>query len=205
MQKTNGNGSCKTVYDTTAIYFTPAPIVDAGSAVACAGNSGIPLNGVSTIDGVNVGGRWSTSGEGTFSPNDTTLNASYFLDEEDIEHGDDITLYLLSLNNGTCGAVIDSIVLNLRPAPLAIAGNDTLLCKDNAVISLDGDYLVAGGAVWDNTLGTGLISGADSVSATATYTFMQSEYDSNYVDLVLETTLNGICAPSYDTLRVNFY
>ena len=199
---TTDNGTCLPSYDTATVFIKPMPIVDAGSAVACADNNGVQLNGTSTREGNDAGGTWTTNGTGSFTPNDTTLTARYFPSPADMLAGT-VTLYLESRDNGLCSQVIDSVILTINPAPLALAGNDTLLCKDNAFIDLDGTVQNAGGGLW-STLGNGGISIIDEPNANARYTFTSEEFDSNYVDLVLESTLNGICDESYDTLRVNF-
>jgi hypothetical protein len=83
------------------ITFTPAPVVDAGTnASVCANNSAISLNG--SVTGA-TGGTW-TGGTGTYSPNNTTLNATYTPSAAERTAGT-VTLTLTSTGNGNCNAV----------------------------------------------------------------------------------------------------
>ena len=71
---TTGNGNCIAVADQMTINFTPAPVVNAGAAISlCANNAQVSLNG--SVSGA-TGGVWS-GGTGTYSPNNSTLNANY--------------------------------------------------------------------------------------------------------------------------------
>jgi hypothetical protein len=94
---TTGNGNCNAVSDQMTITFTNAPVVDAGpDRTVCANNANVTLNG--SVTGA-TGGQWSTSGTGTFSPNNTTLNATYIPSAADRTAGT-VTLTLTSTGNG---------------------------------------------------------------------------------------------------------
>src|SRR5690606_3963849 len=109
---TTGNGTCNAVSDQKAITFTPAPIVDAGAnGTVCANASSITLNG--SITGA-TGGIWS-GGSGSFSPNNTTLNATYTPSAAEITAGT-VTLTLTSAGNGNCNAVSDQVTYTITPA-----------------------------------------------------------------------------------------
>jgi hypothetical protein len=98
---TTGNGLCNQVSDNITLNFTPAPVVNAGvDASFCANNAAIALNGSVTIAS---GGIWS-GGLGSFTPNNTTLNATYTPTPAEIAAGT-LTLTLTSTgnNNCTCG------------------------------------------------------------------------------------------------------
>ncbi|MCB0783919.1 MAG: hypothetical protein KDC02_06755, partial [Flavobacteriales bacterium] len=93
-----GNGSCLPVNDAMTITFTPAPIVDAGAGGAvCSNSPAIALNG--SVTGA-TGGIWS-GGAGTYSPNNTSLTATYTPTAAEIASGS-VTLTLTSAGNGTC-------------------------------------------------------------------------------------------------------
>src|SRR5690606_34087372 len=71
---TTGNGNCNAVSDNILITFTPSPTANAGAdQTVCANNSTVSLN--DSVTGA-TGGSWS-GGLGTFTPNNTTLNATY--------------------------------------------------------------------------------------------------------------------------------
>jgi hypothetical protein len=98
---TTGNGSCNQVTDNITLNFTPSPVVNAGAAVSlCANNAAVSLNG--SVTGA-TGGVWS-GGAGSFTPNNTTLNATYTPTAGEIAAGT-LTLTLTSTGNGNCNAV----------------------------------------------------------------------------------------------------
>src|SRR5690606_37242726 len=96
-----GNGSCLSASSSRTITFTLAPMVNAGTdASVCANAPAMNLNG--SISGA-TGGIWS-GGAGSFSPNNTTLNAVYTPTAAERAAGS-VTLTLTSAGNGTCNAV----------------------------------------------------------------------------------------------------
>jgi hypothetical protein len=72
------------------------------NASVCANNSAITLNG--SFTGA-AGGTW-TGGTGTYSPNNTTLNATYTPSAAERTAGT-VTLTLTTTGNGNCNAVSD--------------------------------------------------------------------------------------------------
>ncbi|MFB6307381.1 MAG: PKD domain-containing protein, partial [Flavobacteriales bacterium] len=81
------NGSCLPVTDTMKITWIDRPDVTA-SAVEdslCIDTSGFELNG--SISGNANSGYWTTTGSGTFKPDDTSMNVTYMPDSTDIEKG----------------------------------------------------------------------------------------------------------------------
>lgn len=79
---TLNNGLCKSVKDQISVEITPAPTADAGlDQTVCSDTTGVRLNGKITIAS---GALWTTSGDGTFTPDETTLNAVYKPSANDI-------------------------------------------------------------------------------------------------------------------------
>jgi PKD repeat protein len=66
----------------------------------------IALNGV--VSGGTTTGIWSTLGDGTFTPNASTLNATYIPGSTDIANKK-LTLVLTSTNNNVCSASTDTM------------------------------------------------------------------------------------------------
>jgi gliding motility-associated-like protein len=155
------NGPCAAVADTMLINFSPAPVVDAGiNQFICTGTNMASLNG--TVSGGASTGQWTTLGSGTFSANDTILNATYNLSTADTIAGS-VTLILTSTNNASCVAVSDTMLITITTIPVPNAGNDTTVCGNNADIQLNGT--VTGGSgqgVWTSN-GTGTFTPSDSV------------------------------------------
>src|SRR5690606_26382113 len=81
---TTGNNGCTAVSDEVSFTFTPAPTANAGTdLVTCANNASVQLNGAISVAS---GALWS-GGSGTFSPNATTLNATYVPSAAEIADG----------------------------------------------------------------------------------------------------------------------
>jgi gliding motility-associated-like protein len=109
-----GNGNCFASSDTITIYFTPtvyATITSNDST--CASN---PYN--LSVNITTGSGVWSSSGTGTFVPNDTTLNGVYYPSAADDATGN-VSIYFTSTNNGGCLAKRDTINVTLIPSPTA--------------------------------------------------------------------------------------
>src|SRR5690606_7648191 len=116
---TSNNNNCSAVSDNVVLSFTPAPTANAGADVTrCANNASVVLNGSVTVA---TGGVWS-GGAGSFTPNNTTLNATYTPTPAEISAGI-VTLTLTTTGNDNCSAVADSKAINFTPAPTVDAGS----------------------------------------------------------------------------------
>jgi gliding motility-associated-like protein len=196
---TTGNGLCSAVSDSLLITFTPSPIVDAGSSqIICTGTTTVNLNG--TVTGGASTGQWSTSGNGTFSPNDSTLNATYVLGSADTAAGN-VTLYLISTNNGNCLFETDSVSITITPVPSTFAGNDTTVCTNTNAIVLNGQVIGGVGTGYWATSGNGTFS-PDSSALNATYIPGSMDTATGNVTLVLNAT--NACLASSDTVVITF-
>ena len=194
---TTGNDNCNAVTDQIEITITPEPTVDAGSdEVYCANNADIDLNGSVTIAS---GGTWS-GGNGTFTPDANTLNATYTPSVGEISNGS-VTLTLTTTGNGNCVAVTDDVTYTFSPAPTADAGEDQELCANNADVQLDGAVTIASGGTWGGGSGT-FSPNADALDAV--YTPTAAEIASGEITLTLTTTDNGDCNPVNDDVTINF-
>ena len=192
-----GNGDCLPVNDQVTINFTEPPIVNAGAdANICENNAQISLNG--SLSGANFG-LWD-GGLGTFTPNTTSLTATYTPTNDELESGS-VTLTLTSLDNGNCNPVVDEVTFTFTPAPTADAGEDISACSNNPVVQLAGSISVAGGAEWSG--GNGSFSPDNTVLA-ANYTPTAAEIANGSVTLTLTTTSNGNCSPVSDEVLVTF-
>jgi len=192
-----GNGSCIAESDQMTISFTPAPTVDAGvDQTVCGNNSEVSLNGSITVAG---GGIWS-GGTGTFTPNNTTLNAVYSPSASEILAGT-VTLVLTSTGNATCNAVSDQMTISIDPSPIVNAGADQHACENNPSVVLAGSVVNAGGGMWSG--GSGSFS-PNNTTLTATYTPTETEINNGSVELTLTSTANGNCLPESDNMTIYF-
>ncbi|MBP6311110.1 MAG: hypothetical protein KA408_02495, partial [Flavobacteriales bacterium] len=192
-----GNGTCNPVQSSKVITFTPSPIVNAGpDGSACTNNSIISLNG--SVIGA-TGAIWS-GGAGVFTPNNTTLTATYTPTAAERAAGT-VTLTLTSAGNGNCNAVSDAVTYTITPAPTANAGADQSLCSNNAIASLGGSFTVAAGGIWSG--GNGSFS-PSTTNMNATYTPTAVEIANGNVTLTLTTTGNGTCVAVTDQVQINY-
>ncbi|MBK7242089.1 MAG: gliding motility-associated C-terminal domain-containing protein [Flavobacteriales bacterium] len=183
---TTGNNNCVAVADQVLISFTPSPSVDAGIDVSvCRNNAAVSLSG--TV-GVATGGIWS-GGAGSFTPNNTTLNATYTPTPAELALGT-LTLTLTSTGNGNCNAVSDSKVITFTPAPTVDAGANGTVCANNSAITLAGALTGASGVTWSGGTGT---YNPNNTTLNAVYTPSAAERTAGTVTLTLTTTGNGNC------------
>lgn len=194
---TTGNGNCLGDADTIRLTITPAPTVTAGpDQLVCADTSGISLNGMITVSG---GGVWSSNGSGTFSPDTTTMNAVYIPSATDISTGN-VTLTLVSTNNGQCLAVSDAVTMTISPAPTIDAGGDLTACEDVNDVAFLGTVTVATGGLWTSD-GSGSFSNAALLHTV--YSLTPADRLDGQVSLVLTSTGNGMCKAVRDTVLLN--
>src|SRR5690606_4940608 len=185
------------VTDEVVVYFTDAPVVDAGADLAiCANNPAVQLSG----DVINAnGGTWS-GGNGTFSPSANVLSPVYQPTAAEIAAGS-VALTLTSTGHGNCLAVTDQVLVTFTPAPVVDAGADMQICMNNPVVELNGSVTVAEGASWSGGLGTFT---PDANTLNATYVPSAFELQSGSITLTLTTTGNGNCLAVTDQVLVTF-
>lgn len=110
------------------------------------------------------------------------------------------TIYHSSTNDLGCDDTIMQTVYIIAP-PIALAGNDTFACTNNATFGLGGNVLnSSGGGYWT---GAGTFT-PDSTVLNATYTPTAAEIAQGYADLILTTTGASLCSQDADTVHINF-
>ncbi len=192
---TTGNGNCNAVSDNILITFTPAPTANAGAnQTVCANNSNVSLNG--SVTGA-TGGSWS-GGLGTFTPNNTSLNATYSPTAAEIAAGT-VTLTLTTTGNGNCSAVTDNMTITITPAPTVNAGADQTVCGNNALVTLNGSVTIASGGIWSG--GAGIFT-PNNTTLNATYLPSSAEITAGTVTLTLSSTGNGNCNTETDNMTI---
>ncbi len=194
---TTGNGDCLAASSQMTIYFSPAPTANAGNDITvCANNAVATLNGSFTIAS---GGIWS-GGSGTFSPNNTTMNATYTPTPTEIANGS-VTLTLTTTGNGNCVAVTDAVLITITPAPTVNAGANQTACANNPAVTLNGQIVGAAGGVWSG--GSGSFSPSAN-ALNAVYTPTPTEIANGNVTLTLTSTGNGNCVTVSDNMVISF-
>jgi gliding motility-associated-like protein len=192
---TANNGGCNPIFSTMNITITPGPVANAGpNQTVCANNATVSLAGSFSI---STGAIWSSSGTGTFTPNNITMNANYIASPADTTAGS-VTLSLTTTGNGNCFATVSTMTIFFNPAPLVNAGSNISVCKNNPVAVLNG-YSSTGSGTW-TTLGSGTISNISIPNPS--YTPSTADTTAGSVLLIYTSLANGGCNPVKDTVQI---
>jgi hypothetical protein len=192
-----GNGTCNAVTDQVTIFLTSSPTANAGpDQTKCGNNPAATLAGSITVA---TGAQW-TGGLGSFSPNNTALNAVYTSTASEIASGS-VTLTLTTTGNGTCNAVTDQVTVFFTGAPTVNAGPDQTKCRNNPNTTLSGSVTVATGGTWSGGAGT-FTPNANTLNAV--YTPSAGELAAGSVTLTLTTSGNGTCNAVSDNMIITF-
>jgi len=192
---TLNNGKCNAVNDNTKITFTPKPTIQAGvDALYCANANAIPLNGVVKV---SQGANWTTSGNGSFSPSVSTLNAIYRPSVADVANGS-VLLTITSTGNGTCSPVRDTVRYNFAPVPVVDAGMVSN-CIFESGTTLNGTVSNATGGVWTSN-GSGQFA-PNPFDLNAIYVPSSADFNAGKVVITFTSTGNGVCNAVNDVLN----
>ena len=174
--------ACAVMKDSLMVTITDAPKVNAGPDIAICGPSTVLLNG--TLNSVASGGIWTSSGNGIFVPNNTTLNASYQPGTNDTSI---IYLVLTSTGNGQCLAVNDSMRILIGKKPIAGFSN-TQACSGQLVTFTDASVMTS---VVDTVVTWNwIIGGTTYATQNPTHTYPTAGTDT----VTLMITTNTGCA-----------
>ncbi|HTF05840.1 MAG TPA: PKD domain-containing protein [Bacteroidia bacterium] len=109
------------------------------------------------------------------------------------------TVTHVAVNSLGCNDTAYTTVYIVAP-PIALAGNDTFACTNNSIIGLGGNILNASSGFWT---GQGSFNPGPT-TYNATYTPTQTELDSGYAILILQTSGYTLCSHDFDTVRIDF-
>ncbi len=189
------------------VEVPPTSTITVGGATStiekCANDRTVAISGTAS-NGVGI---WTSSGNGTFAPNDSIAAISYTISDADTVVGS-IQLYLTVTGIGGCSSIeaIDTLNINITKEPIAdvnVIGNAVVACPYNRTLGLSG--LVSNGTgIWTSS-GTGTFSPNDSASATS-YDITDADTAANSIELILTATGSVACnsVTNKDTLRVSF-
>lgn len=196
-----GPASCNDVTDTMLVTITDAPVatISQDTIYACANNPSFALSG--TVYGATTTGKWTTTGNGIFSPDNLTLNCTYSPSPTDV-NGGSIKIYLTSTGNGNCSAVKDSVIIIFTPAPTVNAGPNLFACTNEAEVNLAG--VISGPTTTGQWSGGAGNYNADNLDLNALYTPTPGEVSSGSMTLTLTSTNNGTCNAVSDQVTINF-
>lgn len=203
-RESTGNGICLAVQDSVTITFTPLPTVFIKTNDSSCSRRPIILD-VTVSTGA---GTWSSSGSGTFLPNNTTLDGLYYPSTADDLAGI-VTLKFVSNSNGGCQPVSDTLDVVIKPTPFA-GFTSVSACEDDNVVFTDASTPAGTIANWTWTFGdlslpslspspSHSYSSCGSKNVTLVVTSNNGCIDSNlqsvvvYCKPVANYTANGVC------------
>ena len=162
----------------------------------CSSNSSLNISGI--ITGGQGTGAWATNGSGSFS-SPTSTATTYFPSAAD-KAANNVVLTLASTNNGSCAASTSSISIAFVAQPTVDAGNDQVVCANNANVILNGKFNNAGGIVW-STSGNGTFSPSNTM-LNATYTPGSTDKIDGFTKITLTTSASTPCPAAADALTI---
>ena len=106
-------GACLNLSDTINVVIQHLPDINAGNDTTLLSKStagvSVPLHPIAT----NVfGQQWTSSGSGTFTPSDTTFNATYVPSEADFNL-DSVIIIVTTI--GSCASDVDTLIIDFAP------------------------------------------------------------------------------------------
>jgi len=181
-----------------AISFSGAVIPNAGSDIEiCESATSVALNG-STDGPGNI--SWTSSGTGTFNPNNTTPTPNYLPGDGDATAGF-VWLYLSVDGNGSCPGRTDSLRLGFDRLPLIDVASSVESCTTTPAVTVTSNVSFEDALLWTSN-GTGTFS--PNTSATnVVYTPSAAEVAAGTATLTLTATSVGACGSTSETVAVN--
>ena len=147
---------CTPITDTIILSVQFAPTADAGqNLIVCPGSYAFLNGNISNAPGA----IWTTTGTGTFSPDNQTLSATYIPGTADSVAGS-VDLILTALGSGLCSPVSDTMTINIIVPVIADFGNSPT-CFNQATQFSDNTSVLSGGiSGWYWSFGDGDTSNA---------------------------------------------
>ncbi len=175
---------------------------DAGADQSICTGTNASLSG--TIGGGATTGTWSTSGDGTFTPNANDLNASYTPGTNDISNGT-VTLTLSSDALPFCDAAVSTMEITIGSSVSlgAITGPSSLCNPNGQIITYSvGSIPGASTYLWSVPSGTLILSGQGSNLITVKWLFSSIHSGVSGNICVFANSSCGITAPSCKDISV---
>ena len=197
--KLTTTGPCAPVSDSMNVIIGASASAQAGTdQIVCSNNPTVKL--VGAIGGA-PGGTWTTSGTGTFTPDENTLNAVYTPSPADIA-AKEVTL-TLATTGGNCGTGSDQMKITINAATTVNAGADREACSSSPAIVLAGQ--IGGGATFATWSGGAGTFSPNAGALNATYTPTAAEIAAGTLTLTLTTNDPiGPCGAIRDQVVIAF-
>jgi hypothetical protein len=142
-------GPCPAVSASLTVTVNTLPIVDAGqNKTICPGATlDLSLLGASIVDngsGVTTG-TWSTSGSGTFQPNNSFPGATTYVPSQADYNAGFVQLRLTSADPaGPCNSVSDVVFLYFKPLQAPTCNDKVQISLDSSVVFVHPDMILEG-------------------------------------------------------------
>ncbi|WP_170154522.1 HYR domain-containing protein [Mangrovibacterium diazotrophicum] len=196
-------GPCGAVSATATVIINQEATANAGADQNICEGSSATLAG--SVGGGASSGTWS-GGAGTFSPNNTTLTATYTPSAAEISAGF-VTLTLTTDDPaGPCDAASSTMTITIDPVITVDAGGPDVTCQaaSPSAITLTGATFSGGAtsASWAIVSGSGTLSSTSATATPETVTFTPAANYSGTVVLSLTTDAPGVCPAVSDTRTI---
>ncbi len=193
------NGECAGDSDVMVITFGQSVFANAGEDITiCESTEEVLVNGF--VSGGSISGVWSTSGTGTFI--DSTLSTTYYSPSQEDSQNGTIEIFFTSINNGSCQAGMDTLLLEIMSNPTISTGQDQLICGDIQEIEVTATITEAQNVIWSST-GSGIFTDSLNLLST-TYLPSLSDSLSGSFELIAMTTDATACNNVSDTVTIEF-
>jgi len=137
--------------DSQILTIISSPVINAGENGIICENSTFTVTTATAINYSSI--LWTSNGSGVLA-NASSLNPSYTASHNDAMVGS-VTLTMSVTGISPCSATIsDAILLNITPHPVAIAGNDQIICADTPLVITGASAVNYSSIIW-TTSGTG--------------------------------------------------
>ncbi|MCX6246170.1 MAG: PKD domain-containing protein [Bacteroidetes bacterium] len=148
-----------------------------------------------SVGGSATGGAWSTPAGGTFTPNASTLTATW---TPPAVFTGIAVLTLTTTGMAPCSAVTSTVSITVNPGPTANAGPPQTICQGGSVTLSGTIGGSATGGTWTTPVGGTFTPDANTLTATWT---PPPAYSGNAV-LTLTTMGSGPCPPVISTVTI---
>jgi gliding motility-associated-like protein len=189
--------NCAVSYDTVIVNaYTMAISANAGLNQLLCSWPTAQLNGTIVAAG---GGLWY-GGSGTYSPNDTMMNAVYTPSASEISAGF-AHLYLVTTSNLGCPADTDDVIITISTNPTPSIAGTTVVCE-NTAYSYSAPFVAGMNYSWSTTGGSIISTSANNITVvwgspgTGTITLTETNPQGCDSTITINISIGPIPTPS---------
>ncbi|MBK7213950.1 MAG: gliding motility-associated C-terminal domain-containing protein [Bacteroidales bacterium] len=191
-----GVAPCGNLVDAMDLLIIPAPVASAGSDDSiCESQVFIPNTATA---GYYTNLLWTTSGTGYFS-NPGALHPTYTPSASDILNGS-VVLTITASGSAPCGSVSDDMMLVIRKAPVAYAGEDAEICEGSVYTVTAATASNYTTLLWSHD-GAGVLANASTLSPTYT----PAPGETGIVTLTITLSGTPVCGNVSDAMSLSIY